>query len=159
MIISLNKIKYNTNRREGREKLKNDILLLREKGEVKALKAITARIEQAKILTRADIDIYCQVKLIEKSNIPIRNIEYGYFISKKLTKTGTKFIYIDGAFFPLPDVQKAKYYPYALIDKLLYEAARNDWKKPPCTILREMIYRFIPESIHWKKPKFCRKIK
>jgi len=158
MIISLKKTKYNTNQLESREKLKKDILLLHEKGKVKSLKAITAQIEQAKILTRADIEIYRQVKLIEQSEMPIRDIEYGYFTSKKLTNTRTKFIYIDSAFFPLPDVQKVKYYPYALIDKLLYEAARNDWNKPPCTVLRKMICRFIPESIHWKEPKFSKKL-
>ena len=63
------------------------------------------------------------------------------------------FIYVNGTFYPLPDVEKKAYYPYALVDKLLYESRHNDWRQPPCTTLRAMINRFIPGSIRWKKSK------
>ncbi len=129
---------YNTELTRERRNVKKYVAGMSQARKDLEIKHIKAQIEQAQIVSREDISIYnyydtfTQSRQFEQAHVPLK-------------PKGNRYSFANGAFYQLPDEEDENTLANMLITKLLYENQRHDWNAPPCTTLRIILHKLLPD--------------
>ena len=144
MLITLNKINYDTAKNVEYKALLQEVSKLQKNKNTRALRLLENQIEKVLLLSEGDFNLYKKASgLPEIKPLPFATHYVAYSAEELLER---KYTFVDGKFYILPKAGKADDYVYALIDKLLYESMRHDFQHEPCKSLRAAIIKFLPKS-------------
>lgn len=148
MILTLTTgTEYDLSDADDHRRLRQYIPTLRRRKRQSELDTICRQIEEAACIGYAELDIYNKAK--QQNNIQPNEFLMQYY-EPTFQENGTisKFTFIHGKLYRLPDSENEQTIQYTLLDKYIYERQRHARDSEVCLQLRRAIDKFIPGAIN-----------